>query len=211
MCMNVSVFCSSTFMIKHDSCQHTCAHTCRDHSQTLESCGGDECDTDSLSLLMQSYIQTYIQVCMCKHFSWLVFCFFSPLSIHDIWLSDSLFLIKTYVQVCICMYICFYFVSLSECTRLSVVWLSACFRFRFLDLSSNQLSVLPPGTFARLSSLKWVCVFLVWVCVRGVYMTYMTVVWLKWRLMHRTSVLFIKTLGHTDVHVQTDRQTQWMD
>jgi hypothetical protein len=27
----------------------------------------------------------------------------------------------------------------------------------------------------------------------------------------RTSVLYIQASGHTDVHVQTDRQTQWMD
>ncbi len=37
---------------------HACGHekmTC-----TPLSCGGDECDTDSLSLLRQSYRQTYV-------------------------------------------------------------------------------------------------------------------------------------------------------
>jgi hypothetical protein len=29
--------------------------------------------------------------------------------------------------------------------------------------------------------------------------------------MDRTSGLYIQPSGHTDVHVQTDRETQWMD
>ena len=31
------------------------------------SCGGDECDADSLSLLIQSYIPTCILVCLCMY------------------------------------------------------------------------------------------------------------------------------------------------
>jgi hypothetical protein len=55
MCMHVSVFCLSTIMSMHDSCQRTRARTCRDHSHTLESCGEDN----------HTHKHAYLCVCMC--------------------------------------------------------------------------------------------------------------------------------------------------
>jgi hypothetical protein len=73
MCMDVSVLCLPTFMSMHDGCEHTRARThARAHSEithTPLSCGGEECDADSLSLLIQSYKNTHM--CMYIH----VFCF----------------------------------------------------------------------------------------------------------------------------------------
>jgi hypothetical protein len=155
MCMLVSVFCLSTFMSMHASCQHTRAHACRDHSHTHAeitrtplSCGGDECDADSLSLLRQSYIQTCVHgVCVC-------------------------------VYIYIYLFVCFFLVHMtSVCLPNSYVSP----RYSGLVLENNQLSALSSDIFAGLSSLWWVCVFLVsvyrvpclcesvecvWVCVR---------------------------------------------
>ena len=56
------------FMSMHDSCQqHTHASADVEITRTLLSCGGDECDADSLSLLIQSYIPTCILVCVCVY------------------------------------------------------------------------------------------------------------------------------------------------
>jgi hypothetical protein len=60
MGMTVSVFCSCTFISMHDSYKHI-------HARAHESCGGDECDADSPSLLRQSYTQTCTHVCMCVY------------------------------------------------------------------------------------------------------------------------------------------------
>jgi hypothetical protein len=91
----------------------THTRTWRDHSHTLVSCGVDECDADSLSLLIHTYIH--------RHTSMHV-CLFLFLSIPDSWLPnfDSLSLlmqsyIPTCILVCVCMYIfvVFLFVILS--------------------------------------------------------------------------------------------------
>jgi hypothetical protein len=168
----------------------THARTHAESTRTPLSCGGDECDDDSLSFLRQWYIQTCILVYMCINL--FVFCFFAFLKMPDSCLPNSLFLLDT----------------------------------RSLDLSLNQLSILSAGSFGGLLSLQWVCVFFVavteywaWVKVLGlcecVYVwVYMTTVWphIKSLLyMDSTSALYIQASGHTDVHVQTDRQTQWMD
>ncbi len=70
---------------------HARAHA--ESTRTPLSCGGDECDADSLSLLRQSYIQTYIHcVCACRY-SYI--CLFAFLSIPDSCLPDSPFLLDT--------------------------------------------------------------------------------------------------------------------
>jgi hypothetical protein len=70
MYMKACVFFLSNFMSMHDSCQRTHASTCRDHSYTLESCGGDKCDADSLSLVYKhtykhtyNCVYTFIHIC----------------------------------------------------------------------------------------------------------------------------------------------------
>jgi hypothetical protein len=75
------------------------------------SCGGDECDADSLSLL--------IHICIHRHTNGCLFVCFSSLSIADSWLanSDSLSLriqscIPARILVCVShdVYICLFFI-----------------------------------------------------------------------------------------------------
>jgi hypothetical protein len=47
----------------------------------------------------------------------------------------------------------------SEYTLQLVAWRSVSPRYRYLYLSNNHLSALPPGVFSGLSSLQWVCMF----------------------------------------------------
>ncbi len=82
---------------------HTCAHAHGEITRTPLSCGGDECDADSLSLLIHTYIHRHTSMDVCL----LAF-----LSIPDSWLpnSDSLSLLMqsymtTCILVCVCMYI----------------------------------------------------------------------------------------------------------
>jgi hypothetical protein len=152
----------------------------------------------------QTIIHTCMHICMHVYLS-ICFCLLAFMSIHDSCLPNSLFLLDT----------------------------------RLLYLEHNQLSALQPGSFANLTSLRWVFVFLVAVyrvlclsesvegvcmCVYAwVYMTavwpvyawvYMTAVWPRIKcLLHMdsTSALSMQASGHTDVHAQTDRLTQWMD
>ena len=68
----------------------------------LECFGGDECDADSLSLLIHMHIH--------RHTS-MHFCLFAFLSIPDSWWpsSDSLsFLIQSYTPTCILVCLCVY-------------------------------------------------------------------------------------------------------
>jgi hypothetical protein len=82
--------------------------------------------------------------------------------------------------VCVYLYICYFFVCLSEYTLQLVAYFSVSPRCRSLYLNNNQLSALPSDIFAGLSSLQWVCVFLVaedwdtfaWVQVLIYYLTY---------------------------------------
>ena len=75
---------------------HTRVRTHAEITRTPLSCGGDECDADSLSLLMQSYIPTCILVCLCRH----IFVIHFPLSIPDSWWPNSLFLLDTGILIC---------------------------------------------------------------------------------------------------------------
>ena len=56
----------------------TRAHTHAEITQTPLSCGGDECDVDSLSLLIHTYIQTCMLLCLYKYT--FVMCLFAFLS-----------------------------------------------------------------------------------------------------------------------------------
>jgi hypothetical protein len=121
--------------------------------------------------------------------------------------------------VVIRVYLCFFFVFFlffSEYTRQLVVWVSP--RYRELDLSSNQVSVLPPGIFAGLSSFKWVCfswlfreyctgvkVLNVCECVTvcRVYMTYMTAQILVAVCLSIVYII-ISTHGRPCTYIQTD-------
>ncbi len=67
MCMTVSVFCLSTFMSMHDSCQHTRAHTCRDHSHTLERWWWRVWRWVALAphTILHTNLQTCVCMCVC--------------------------------------------------------------------------------------------------------------------------------------------------
>jgi hypothetical protein len=78
------------------SFQHTHAH--EEITPIPLSCGGDECDADSLSLLIQSYIQTCTYSCVCVYhdiFIYIYICLSVFLIRNDSWLSNSLFLLDT--------------------------------------------------------------------------------------------------------------------
>ena len=79
---------------------HTRAHTHAEISRTRFSCGGDECDADSLSLRIHIYIH--------RHTSMHV-CLFAFLSVPDSWFpnSESVWLL---IQLCdcICIYLLFF-------------------------------------------------------------------------------------------------------
>ncbi len=154
-------------------------------TRTPLSCGGDECDADSLSLLNKSYIQTCILVCMC------IYMFFFS---YDTWqqVAYSLFLLHTGVFRC----------TTTSCRPCRPAFLPGFHRFGecvcFLWLLTECCA--------------WVKVLNVCECVY--VWGYMTAVWpcMKCLLhMDRTSGLYIQASGHTDVHVQIDRETQWMD
>jgi hypothetical protein len=95
---------------------HTRAHALAEITRTPLGCGGDECDADSLSLLIHTHIH--------RHTSMHV-CLFAFLSIPYIWWPncDSLSLliqsyIPTCILVCLCMYI-FVLVLLFACVYLT--------------------------------------------------------------------------------------------
>ncbi len=72
--------------------QHTHAHTHAEITRTPLSCGGDECDAESLSLLIHIYIHSHTSMHVCL---------FAFLSIPDSWLPNSLLLLDTGGLVCL--------------------------------------------------------------------------------------------------------------
>ena len=110
MCMNACL-----------SLSHTRASTCRDHWHTLESCGGDECDADSFSLLtracacIRAYLFPFLSVkrqadlCLTNVYERLCFLF-----VHFYEHARQLLphtIIHTYI--CVCIFICCLFAFLS--------------------------------------------------------------------------------------------------
>ncbi len=95
MCMNVSVFFVCPLLCTTAVSTHVRAHA--EITRTPLSCGGDECDADSLSLLRQSYIQTSILcVCIYIYIYLYICCLFAFLSILDSCLPpNSLLLLDT--------------------------------------------------------------------------------------------------------------------
>ena len=160
---------------------HARAHTHAEITRTPLSCGGDECDADSL--LRQSYIQTYVPcVCVCVYIFFVCLLFWVYLtavcltlcfsSIQGLFICNS-----TSCRICHPTFLPG-FHRFSECV---------CFSFLFTDYCAwvNVLNLCE-------------CVY-VWV--------YMTVVWpnIKCLLhMDSTSALYTQASGHMDVHVQTD-------
>ncbi len=84
-------FCLSTFTSMHDTCQHTHTLSHAEVTRKSLSCGGDECDADSLSLLTQSYTKK-IRTCVYVYHIILFVCF---LGTHDNCYPDSLCLLDT--------------------------------------------------------------------------------------------------------------------
>jgi hypothetical protein len=117
---------------------HMRAHALVEITRTPLSCGGDECDADSLSLRIHTYIDRHTSMCVCL---------FAFLSIPDSWLPNSLFLLVTVGFICIlvCLRMSHFFFS--EYTSVSP-------RYRGLNLEHNQLSTLPLDIFAGLSLLQ---------------------------------------------------------
>jgi hypothetical protein len=97
MCMTVSVFCLSTIMSMHDSCQDTFEHTCRDHSHTLERRWWRVWRW--FALAPHTIIHTNMHTCACMRgyvcIYIIVFSLFPFLSMTDNWLPNSLFLLDT--------------------------------------------------------------------------------------------------------------------
>ncbi len=94
---DVSVFGLSTFMSMYNSCQHPRAHTCRDHSHTLELRWWRVWRWFALApqTIMHTNINTCVYVC-----TYTYICLFSFLSIPDSGLPNSLFLLDTGTCVC---------------------------------------------------------------------------------------------------------------
>jgi hypothetical protein len=181
MCMTVSVFCLSTFISMNDRVTHA------EITHTPLSGGGDECDADSLSLLIQSYIQTCILLCGCIDIlgclSWVNL---------TVSLPNSLFLLHTGVLGC----------TTTSCRPCRPAFLPGFHRFGECVCFSWLFT----------ECCVWVKVLNVCECVY--VWGYMTAVWPNMKClfhMDRTSGLYIQASVHTDVHVQTDRETQWMD
>ncbi len=178
MCMTVSGFCLSTLMSMLDSrCQHAHARTHAEITRTPLSCGGDKCDADSLSLLIQSYIQTCILVCVCVCIY--VFIFFGVffwwhLTAGCLTLWSSSIQVASFVQQPV----------VGPATRL------------FSRAFIASVSVCVSRGCLQSAVLEWKC----WMCVSEcVYVwVYMTAVWPNIKcLLHMDS-----TSGmHTPVHV----------
>ncbi len=149
---------------------HKRAHTHRQITRTPLSCGGDECDADSLSL----------RILICIHRLRMHVCLFAFLSIPVSLLpnSDSLSLpIQSYISTCVLMCVCMYRFVLS----LFVWWvcltagcLTLCFSLIQASLFAEQPVVGPAnGHFCRAFiasvsvrvSCRWVLRHCAWVKV----------------------------------------------
>jgi hypothetical protein len=125
-------------------------------TRTPMSCNGDECDADSLSLLMHTHIH--------KHAS-MHFCLFTFLSIPDSWWpdSDSLTLlmhscIPTCILVCLCMCIFDLFVLFCG-VHLTDGCLTLCFSSIQAPWFGRQPVVGPATGHFRRASLALVSIF----------------------------------------------------
>ncbi len=193
MCMNVSVFCFSTFICMHDSSQHARARTFRDYSHTLELRWWRVWRW--FALAPHTIIHTNMHTCV---YVWYIYifviclCFFR--SIPDSSLANSLWLLDTGGLLW----------PATSCRPCQPAFLPglhrlsefACFWWLFAEYCAcvKVLNVCE-------------CVY-VWVCLPAVWSN------IKYLLhMYSTSGLYIQAWGHTDVHVQTDRQTlaHWID
>jgi hypothetical protein len=126
--------------------QHTRvrAHTCRDHSHTLEQRCWRAWRWFVLSLHTHVHIQTHKYACL-----FVCFCEYTWQLVAWLWFvlgPDTIIHTNIHTRLSGYVYICSFFVSP---------------RYRYLHLDNNQLSALEPGVFAGLASLRWVCVFLV--------------------------------------------------
>ncbi len=142
-------------------------------------------------------------------------------------ISDNHTYIRAYM--CMCVFTYAFVVCLLFWVYLTAVCLTLCFSSIQVSLFEKQQVVIPvkrhfcrtfiasvsvrvsrdclQSTVLESESVECVCVCVyVWVYLTGVWPN------IKCLLhMDSTSALYMQTSGHTDVHVQTDRQTQWMD
>jgi hypothetical protein len=146
------------------------------------------------ALAPPTIIHTYMHTCVSVYLYIYIFicCLFAFMSIHDSCLLNSLFLLETGCLFC----------TTTSCRPCHPTFLPgfhrlgecACFSWLFIEYSA------------------WVKVLNVCECV--CVWVYTTAVWPNIKcLLHIDSTLslYMQASGHTDVHVQTDRQTQWMD
>ncbi len=184
-------FSLSPFMSMHNSCQHTRARTCRDHSHTLELRWWRVWRW--FALADHTIIHTNRPtVCMSAYIYYYIYCLFAFLSIPDSCLGNSLFLLDTVM----------------------LIWPATCCRPCHPTFLPGVHRLSECACFSWLFTEYCACVKVLTVWERVYEWVYMTAVWLNIkRLLHMDSNagLYVQAWGHTDVHVQTDRQTQWMD
>jgi hypothetical protein len=132
---------------------HARACTQAEITRTPLSCGGDECDIDSLSLLIHTYIHRHTSMHVC------LFAFL--MSILDRWLPNSdllSLLIQSYIPTCIlaCVCMCIFLISLFVFLSIPYSWLpnslfllaTGCFMYTHADSSTHP-------SFSQVPSSGW--------------------------------------------------------
>ena len=177
-------------MSMHASCQHTHVRTCRNYSDTLELRWWRVWRW--FVLAPHTIIHTNMHTCV-------------------------------YACVCVCVCVCVFFLCLFFWVYLTAVCLTLCFSLTQVSFFVLQPVVGPAGRHFCRSYIASVSVCFSWVsteycawvkvlnvCECVYVWVYMTGVWpnIKCLLhMDRASGLYAQASGRTDVHAQTDRQT----
>ncbi len=138
-------------------CQHNRARTCRDHAHTLELPCWRVWRWFALAPHTHIHTHTHEYACLFVCFSeytWQL--------VAELWFAVAPHtIIHTNMRTCVSVYVyfCSVFVCFADYTLHLVALLSVSHRYRWLYLSNNHLSTLPPYIFAGPPSLLWVWVW----------------------------------------------------